>query len=341
MPPAEENLPVVFEDHDALVSLELAEDAMILAEMQGRVIDTYMYEIKTAEGPKEGLTVAGVNFACREYAQRGEVIRIVGKPDILAADPQDPDYVIVAVMVQRFRVAENGDSVPLDNAMGIKRQWKKMEVGCKRNENGRPIPGTGKIVTDPFYMEKAVSKAVRNSKKALIPANVVLELLKLIKSGKAGAATAATAVQKAKAPPKPTAPSATQAAPPSAAPKAEAPPAEAKPAAAAPAAERPPNEPLVLAQKINAELSKKYKDSTVKKSIWKDLTGLDSLQGAPVAMLREVVAALSDGGEAFKSTSGKYVIGKKGGIVYPAVVPVQQVAPAASAPPDETQDELF
>lgn len=164
----------VHETHDVFESYDLADEEQIIAEMSGRVTDKYVYTFKQGGQDVTGLSFAGTNWAVREYAKQGEVIRIVGYPHIMV-DPMDPDYVIVIVTAQRFAVQrESGKEIALDSTIGVKRQWKFMEKK-KYDESGALI---GKeTVVDPFYLEKATSKAIRNSKQALIPTDIVKKLI--------------------------------------------------------------------------------------------------------------------------------------------------------------------
>jgi len=197
-------------DQDVFELADRADEQLILAELSGRVTESYVYEFPTADGKVQGLTYLGTNWACREYAKCGEAIRIVSKPEI-QQDLIDPEYIIVSVVAQRYAVnRETGRESALDSAVGVKRQWTKME---KRDKT---------IVFNKFFIEHGVSKAQRNAKQALLPTDfvkkMVIEALKL-KNRPAGAAPPATRPAAAQAPPAsaPPAAPATPAAPPKAA----------------------------------------------------------------------------------------------------------------------------
>lgn len=156
------------------LDFDLADEDQIISEMSGRVSDNYVYTFKQGGKDVTGLSFAGTNWAVREYAKQGEVIRIVGAPHVVM-DPTDPDYVFVTITAQRFAVnVETGKDTALDSTIGVKRQWKMMEKR-KYDDSGAL---TGKdLVQDSFYFEKAVSKATRNAKQALIPADFVKKLI--------------------------------------------------------------------------------------------------------------------------------------------------------------------
>jgi hypothetical protein len=142
------------------------DEAQVLAELSGRVVDSYLYTFPGQEGKLvTGLSLSGVNWACREFAKHGEVIRMVSKPEIVL-DPTDPEHVIVSVVAQRFAVnAETGRELALDSAIGVKRQWIKQALR----------DGSSKL--DKFFVEKAVSKAQRNAKSALLPTDFVKKVI--------------------------------------------------------------------------------------------------------------------------------------------------------------------
>jgi len=262
--------------HDEAFELcDREDEEQILAEIAGRVADKYIYEVKTPEGPKEGLSYAGVNWACREYAKRGEVIRISGKPDIIP-DPMSPEHIIVSVLAQRFAIhPETSREVALDSVIGCKRQWIKME---KRD---------GSIVVDRFYVEKAVSKAQRNAKAALIPTEFVKEIIKRAKGG-AGKAPA-----KQEAPTKPPVkPERTH--PAEAAKKQEAAPKSAAPTSAPAKQEAPASGgSTVLRQRVHIMLGKVAKSRDEQKRILHDLTAFDSTKDVSDTLLEELIRLIS------------------------------------------------
>jgi len=171
---AESTELAVAPDHEVFEQLDLADEQQIIAEMSGRVTDKFVYTFKQNGQNVDGLSYSGTNWACREYAKRGEVIRIVDKS--FTVDETNPEYVIVTVIAQRYAVnGETGKEVALDNTIGVKRQWRMMKKK-KYDEGGREAGY--EIVEDPFFWEKATSKAIRNAKQGLIPVDIVKELIK-------------------------------------------------------------------------------------------------------------------------------------------------------------------
>jgi len=171
---AESHELAVAPDHEIFEQLDLADEQQIIAEMSGRVTDKFVYTFKQNGQNVDGLSYSGTNWACREYAKQGEVIRIIEKS--FTVDPTNEEYVLVTVVAQRFAVnRETGKEISLDNTIGIKRQWRMMKKK-KYDEAGREAGY--EIVEDPFFWEKATSKAIRNAKQGLIPVDIVKELIK-------------------------------------------------------------------------------------------------------------------------------------------------------------------
>lgn len=171
---AESHELAVAPDHEMFEQFDLADEQQIIAEMSGRVTDKFVYTFKQNGQNVDGLSYSGTNWACREYAKQGEVIRIVDKA--FTVDETNPEYVIVTVIAQRYAVnRETGKEVALDNTIGVKRQWRMMKKK-KYDEGGREAGY--EIVEDPFFWEKATSKAIRNAKQGLIPVDIVKELIK-------------------------------------------------------------------------------------------------------------------------------------------------------------------
>lgn len=218
------------------------DDEMVIAELSGRVVDTYVYDFSQDGKVITGLTVPGVNWACREYAKHGEAIRIVSRPEPIVC-PIDPEYVLTTVLAQRFAVnPETGRETALDSHLGSKRQWTKMEKKVWKNG---VVVGT-EIVPDKFWWEKLVAKASRNALKSCIPEDFVRDITKKAlalkdKSRAAGSGTPSGGAPAGRRP----APAAAKAA--AATPDAQKPPQEPKQTPAA--ASTPPQQPRPAAEK--------------------------------------------------------------------------------------------
>lgn len=317
------------EDQEVFELCDRNDEAQVLAELSGRVVDSYLYTFPGQEGkPVTGLSLSGVNWACREFAKHGEVIRMVSKPEFVL-DPTDPEYIIVSIVAQRFGVnAETGREIALDSSIGVKRQWIKQAL---RDGSSKP---------DKFFVEKAVSKAQRNAKSALLPADFVKKVIAqaLTQQGKgvqpkqaatkpkdpAGADERAATPGGAPAAPKPA--QAAPAAPPAAkeAPKAPAP-APAAPAApqAPPAAPQAPSSLKALHQRfwVVLKAATQLKDETAARAILKRLVGKDKVSETDPEILKKLGAILVDitkGNAGLVEVEGGrlVIMGKDGGQVW-------------------------
>jgi hypothetical protein len=261
--------------------MDLADEEQILAEMAGRVLDRYVYSFEQDGQTVRGLSYAGVNWACREYAKRGEVIRIVGSPEIVQ-DPTDPEYVIVTVTAQRFAVhPDTGRETPLDSAVGAKRQWTKMRLR------------DGRVVPNKFFLESAISKAQRNAKAALFPSQFVAEMIDAALKG---------GPQQGRAKPP---------APPTPAREPQQPAAKSAPAPA-PTSETPQQgDKLRIRQRLYIDLQKLVPREEAKK-VLKDVVGVESSKEAPdqaiLEMHQKVLACLGENPRyTLTQRNGKYV----------------------------------
>ena len=163
----EPNLPYVLMDSE--------DDQQILAELQGAVLDTYVYSFEQEGKTITGLSRAGVEQACRESAnKRGEVYRIMDEPKV----EEDAEYIKAIIKAGRYKILldKKGNfkgEILLDTAIGAKRQWKKLRTR------------DGKIIDNRFAFEMAISKAQRNAKMSLLPYKFIAEMINIYrKQGK-------------------------------------------------------------------------------------------------------------------------------------------------------------
>jgi len=151
--------------------MDREDERLIVEEIIGKMLDTYVYEIEIKKGKKVyGLSVAGVADACRYISQRGEFIRIEDPPQIIC----DDDGCLANVIAKRYIRSADGNFVCADAALGT-----KYEPRVKLREDGTPW-------TDRFYREVAVSKAERNAKLKLIPETVKIMIINKYKEMKKG-----------------------------------------------------------------------------------------------------------------------------------------------------------
>lgn len=152
----EESLP-----SDPYSIFDREDDALIVAELKGQVLDVCVYEFRQGGQQIVGISKRGVDECKRELAKKGEVLRVK------AHDwRQEGEYGFFTVVSQRVAVSKDGREIILDEEIGTKRQWQKMK---KRD---------GAIVPDPFWYEKGYAKAARNAYSALIPESLKQQIIK-------------------------------------------------------------------------------------------------------------------------------------------------------------------
>lgn len=140
--------------------MDRLDDELILAELKGEILETYVYDFEVAGRTVRGLSKAGIDAACAEVARRGEAIREL---DIEWEITEDA--VLFAVKAARFAILENGTERQLDAVIGTKRQPKTMTLR------------SGGVADDPFWFEKGAAKAGRNARRRLLPEKLIVELV--------------------------------------------------------------------------------------------------------------------------------------------------------------------
>jgi hypothetical protein len=140
---------------DPFEVMDKMDDKLIIAEIEGRIVDTWVYHFKDETGREQwGLSKVGVDACCTELAKRGEVIRELEiKYEV---DPTDKEYMLFIAKAGRFAVARDGKEVLLDTAIGTKRQGL---FGWRRD--GTKYPNN-------FWFEQGAVKALRNARGRLI-----------------------------------------------------------------------------------------------------------------------------------------------------------------------------
>ena len=157
-PRTEAVMPAVSEAQENVYELmDRKDDQQILAELQGRFLDEYVYEF-----PQDGKTVTGLSWigtkeASREY---GGIQVPLEKLKIITEDDKS-----VTVAVESFDVYTGTSRI------GLKRQQKHLRLR------------DGRVLENPFYFEQAVSKAQRNAINAVIPYTFVKAWIQLKRKG--------------------------------------------------------------------------------------------------------------------------------------------------------------
>jgi len=153
---------------------ELMDDAdteLIISSLAGKVIERYVYYLPHIKA--YGLSVNGVEDACRYMAERGEFIRVEDMPQVII----DEKGCLANVIARRYvKDGKTGELICADTSLGT-----KYELRIKEKTDGSPWK-------DKFFREIAVSKAARNAKGKLILEEIKVKLIEKYKklTGKTG-----------------------------------------------------------------------------------------------------------------------------------------------------------
>ena len=147
--------------------IERLDDKALIAEIRGKALQAYVYQFFKDGKPIRGLSVKGVEAACREMAvKHGMALRILNHH----VERTDTAYIAV-VTAGRYMVSSDGREVLLDTALGSKE-----EPFLETRRGGSTYPNT-----DAY--DKALSKAARNAKLKLMPEDlkqaIIAEFIKL------------------------------------------------------------------------------------------------------------------------------------------------------------------
>jgi hypothetical protein len=160
------NLPVKHEQ-DVFSVMDRLDDEIIQAELENRVVSTWVYSFESDGKPQTGLSKKGVDEACTEMAKKGHVIEeesLEYKPC-----PISSEHVLFTAKVRRVLINKDGSRVPMETVFGTKRQWIK------------DYRKSGQAVDDKFWYEKGSAKALRNARSRLIPAEIQAAIIGLAK----------------------------------------------------------------------------------------------------------------------------------------------------------------
>lgn len=135
-------------EQEPYILMDKRDDEQIISEIQGRVLDEYVYSFPGHHGEVVGLSWAGV----KEVARRMGNISI---EEIKITETEDTYRVL----------AKAKDTVRGITMYGVSEVSKTMTLR------------DGRVVPDTFALQKAVSKAQRNAIRALIPETVIKTMI--------------------------------------------------------------------------------------------------------------------------------------------------------------------
>ena len=155
-------------EESAFAIMDALDDDLVIAEIEKRVVDTWVYHFPAKEGPEIwGLSKKGVDQALEELEKQG----LCFEEDFCSVvlDPSDADYLLISAKVNKYRYDRNFNRIHLGSLTGYKRQWTKE----KRKD--------GSLATDRFYFEKGCAKALRNAKSRAISVELESKIIAFAK----------------------------------------------------------------------------------------------------------------------------------------------------------------
>jgi hypothetical protein len=136
-------------------AMDRLDDTQIINELEGRVSKVWVYQFQQDGKTVEGLSKVGVDQACIEMSQRGQVIREGGLS--YSQDPVDPRYILFSAEASKYMVNKDGIEIMLDKVLGTKRQC--VNIVTRDGISDR---------VNPFWYEQGAMKALRNARMRLI-----------------------------------------------------------------------------------------------------------------------------------------------------------------------------
>lgn len=143
-------------DQNVFQAMDRLDDEQIVAELQGAMLQEYVYEFQSGGKTVRGLSKSGTDDAARHMALKGEVLR----EESVVLEWQDNEAAYFKATVARYAVHNDGTEVKLDQVIGQKRQGK--------TAYGKP---------NEFWYEQGGQKALRNAKQKLIPESIKQQLI--------------------------------------------------------------------------------------------------------------------------------------------------------------------
>lgn len=159
------------EEFDIFKRFDELDDAVILAELEQRVSEVWVYHFKVKGKDIFGIGKPGVDECASRMAKQGIMLRDESLD--WRQDPVKPEYICFTAKVLRVLVTKDGHEVVADSAIGTKRQ-------CMFFKD----TGTEQRLPNPFWYEQGSMKALRNARLRLIPEEIKTQVIEFAKSKK-------------------------------------------------------------------------------------------------------------------------------------------------------------
>ena len=162
---------IVRESQDVFQRFDELDDKVIIAELQNRVVEDWVYHFKQDGKDVWGIGKAGIDGCVSELGKQGIALR---EEDVsVMPDPTNPQYMLFTAKVSKHFIAKDGAEAMVETAIGTKRQWTKIMAR-----------GSDKPVDNKFWFEQGSIKALRNAKSRLIPEDIKAKIIAFAKANK-------------------------------------------------------------------------------------------------------------------------------------------------------------
>lgn len=153
---------------DIFAKFDQLDDQAVIKEIEGRVVDAWIYHFpmdgKDIWGiGKEGVDQCALYLSKKGYALREENVWF-------EPDPKNGEYVIFFAKVSLVLVDKAGNEARVESTIGTKRQWTLKKIKTKTHPYY-------KIVENQFWAEQGAIKALRNAKLRLIPEEIKAKVI--------------------------------------------------------------------------------------------------------------------------------------------------------------------
>lgn len=158
---------VVRESQDIFQKFDELDDQIIIAEIENRIVDEWVYHFKQDNQDVWGIGKAGIDGCVSELGKKGIALREEGIT--YAIDPTNPQYVLFTAVVSKHFIGKDGAEAAVERVIGTKRQWTKL----KKSD--------GNLIDNKFWFEQGSIKALRNAKSRLIPEDIKAKVIAFAK----------------------------------------------------------------------------------------------------------------------------------------------------------------
>lgn len=160
------------ESQDVFELFDKLDDEVIIAELEHKVIDTWVYHFPQEGKDIWGIGKAGIDGSSDMLGKKGIALR----EDFVKCeqDPTNPEFMLFNASASKYLISSDGATeVKVNSAIGTKRQWTMI----RRKSDGH-------LMINKFWYEQGSMKALRNAKARLIDDKVKAMIIAYAKQHK-------------------------------------------------------------------------------------------------------------------------------------------------------------